>query len=52
MGVSAKKRRKPRYHHSVYVVLLARDVLYERKFVSGFAVEMRRSVSTMLENWR
>jgi FMN reductase (NADPH)/FMN reductase [NAD(P)H] len=25
--------------------------LYERKFVSGFAVEMRRSVATMLENW-
>lgn len=26
--------------------------LYERKFVSDFAVEMRRSVSTMLESWR
>jgi hypothetical protein len=38
-GKSARKPRKPRkksprrYHHSVYVVLLARDVLYERKFV-------------------
>lgn len=27
------KRRPRRYHHSVYVVLLSRDVLYERKFV-------------------
>jgi nitroreductase len=26
--------------------------LCERKFVSDFAVEMRRSVATMLENWR
>jgi hypothetical protein len=28
-----RKKRPRRYHHSVYVVLLARDVLYERKFV-------------------
>jgi hypothetical protein len=27
------RKRRPRYHHSVYVVLLSRDVLYERKFV-------------------
>jgi hypothetical protein len=27
------KPRPRRYHHSVYVVLLSRDVLYERKFV-------------------
>ena len=28
------RKSKPRgYHHSVYVVLLSRDVLYERKFV-------------------
>ena len=27
------RKRRSRYHHSVYVVLLARDVLYERKFV-------------------
>ena len=30
------KKPKPgpqRYHHSVYVVLLSKDVLYERKFV-------------------
>jgi FMN reductase (NADPH)/FMN reductase [NAD(P)H] len=26
--------------------------LYERKFASAFAAEMRRSVSAMLENWR
>jgi len=26
-------KREPRHHHSVYVVLLSRDVLYERKFV-------------------
>jgi len=29
----SSRKREPRYHHSVYVVLLARDVLYERKFV-------------------
>ena len=28
-----RKKRAPRYHHSVYVILLSRDVLYERKFV-------------------
>jgi hypothetical protein len=27
-----KKQRAPRYHHSVYVVLLSKDVLYEAKF--------------------
>ena len=27
-----KKKRAPRYHHSVYVVLLSKDVLYEPKF--------------------
>jgi hypothetical protein len=27
-----KKIRAPRYHHSVYVVLLSKDVLYEPKF--------------------
>jgi hypothetical protein len=27
------RRKSRRYHHSVYVVLLSRDVLYERKFV-------------------
>ena len=32
-AVSAKKKRAPRYHHSVYVILLSKDVLYERKFV-------------------
>ncbi|MEK7681822.1 MAG: hypothetical protein AAB369_03245 [Chloroflexota bacterium] len=26
-------KRAPRHHHSVYVVLLSRDVLYEPKFV-------------------
>jgi hypothetical protein len=31
-GATAKRRPR-RYHHSVYVVLLSRDVLYERKFV-------------------
>ena len=31
IGVPAKKR-PPRYHHSVYVVLLSRDVIYEPKF--------------------
>jgi hypothetical protein len=30
---AAKKPRPKRYHHSVYVVLLSKDVLYERKFV-------------------
>ena len=29
---AAKKKRAPRYHHSVYVVLLSKDVLYEAKF--------------------
>ena len=29
----SRKKRAPRYHHSVYVILLSRDVLYERKFV-------------------
>jgi predicted GIY-YIG superfamily endonuclease len=28
-----RKKKRPRHHHSVYVVLLARDVLYEGKFV-------------------
>ncbi len=28
-----KRKRAPRYHHSVYVILLSKDVLYERKFV-------------------
>jgi predicted GIY-YIG superfamily endonuclease len=28
-----RKKRPRRHHHSVYVVLLSRDVLYERKFV-------------------
>jgi len=27
-----KKKRAPGYHHSVYVVLLSKDVLYEPKF--------------------
>lgn len=27
------RKRTPRYHHSVYVVLLSQDVLYEPKFV-------------------
>jgi hypothetical protein len=27
-----RKSRRPRYHHSVYVVLLARDVIYEPRF--------------------
>ena len=27
------KKRPRRHHHSVYVVLLSREVLYERKFV-------------------
>ena len=27
------KRRARKHHHSVYVVLLSREVLYERKFV-------------------
>ncbi len=27
-----KKKRAPRHHHSVYVVLLSNDVLYEAKF--------------------
>ena len=30
---TARKPRPQRYHHSVYVVLLSKDVLYERKFV-------------------
>ena len=30
---AAKKKRTRRYHHSVYVILLSKDVLYERKFV-------------------
>lgn len=29
---AAKKKRSPRHHHSVYVVLLSRDVIYEPKF--------------------
>ncbi|MGH9576012.1 MAG: hypothetical protein ACRD3R_01150, partial [Terriglobales bacterium] len=28
-----RKKRAPRYHHSVYVILLSKDVLYDRKFV-------------------
>jgi hypothetical protein len=32
MRGAAKKKRAPRYHHSVYVVLLSKDVLYESKF--------------------
>lgn len=28
-----RKKKPARHHHSVYVVLLSRDVLYERKFV-------------------
>jgi len=31
-AVKKKKKRAPRYHHSVYVVLLSKDVLYEAKF--------------------
>ena len=27
-----KRQRTPRYHHSVYVVLLSKDVLYEPRF--------------------
>jgi predicted GIY-YIG superfamily endonuclease len=33
MARAARKRRAPKHHHSVYVVLLSRAVLYERKFV-------------------
>jgi len=32
MRGSARKKRAPHYHHSVYVVLLSRDVIYEPKF--------------------
>jgi predicted GIY-YIG superfamily endonuclease len=32
-GATAARKSAPRHHHSVYVVLLSRDVLYERKFV-------------------
>jgi len=32
-AVPARKKRAPRYHYSVYVVLLSKDVLFERKFV-------------------
>ena len=32
-AASPRKKRAPRYHHSVYVILLSKDVLYERKFV-------------------
>ena len=32
-AAAKKKKRKPRHHHCVYVVLLSREVLYERKFV-------------------
>ncbi|MGH8633787.1 MAG: hypothetical protein ACRET7_06590 [Burkholderiales bacterium] len=28
-----RKKRTPRYHHCVYVILLSKDVLYDRKFV-------------------
>ena len=28
-----RKKRAPRYHHSVYVILLSKDVLYQPKFV-------------------
>ena len=31
-AVPARRQKKPRYHHSVYVVLLSRDVIYEPKF--------------------
>jgi len=30
--VPAKRKNTPRYHHSVYVVLLSSDVIYEPKF--------------------
>jgi hypothetical protein len=30
--VPAKRQKKPRHHHSVYVVLLSGDVIYEPKF--------------------
>lgn len=32
MSAAAKKNRAPGYHHSVYVILLSKDVLYEPKF--------------------
>jgi hypothetical protein len=32
-GVAPRGRRAARQHHSVYVVLLSRDLLYERKFI-------------------
>lgn len=33
MKRAARKRRARKHHHAVYVVLLSRAVLYERKFV-------------------
>jgi hypothetical protein len=32
-GARPRKMRSGRHHHSVYVVLLSREVLYERKFI-------------------
>jgi len=31
-GEKPKRKRKPRHHHCVYVVLLSKDVLYEPRF--------------------